>query len=90
MKLENYLRNFVSARVEHLAHEAEQRSECVEAKKQMLPLRNKAEQLMGKDDVEELISMIRGCDIPIYEYCYLSGLVDSMRLKETLEQMQKT
>lgn len=90
MKLENYLRNFISGRVEQLAHEAEQRSECVEAKNQMLPLRSKAKQLMGKDDAEELISMVRGCDIPIYEYCYLSGLVDGMRLRETLEQMQKT
>ena len=90
MKLENFLRNFISSRVEQLAHEAEQRSECVEAKKQMLPLRNKAEQLMGKDDAEELISMVRSCDIPIYEYCYLSGLVDGLRLKETLEQMQKS
>lgn len=90
MKLENYLKDFISGRVEQLAHEAEQRSECVEAKKQMLPLRGKAEQLMGKDDAEELISMVRGCDIPTYEYCYLSGLVDGMHLKETLEQMQKT
>ena len=40
----------------------------------MLSLRTKAEQLMSEDDAEELVSMARGCDIPIYEYCYLAGL----------------
>ena len=54
----------------------------------MLPLRTKAEQLMGADDAEELISMARSCDIPVYEYCYLAGLVDGMHLKETLEQLK--
>ena len=44
---------------------------------------------MGEDDAEELVSMARGCDIPIYEHCYLAGLVDGMHLKETLEQMKK-
>ncbi len=41
----------------------------------MLPLRTKAEQLMGEDDAEDLVSMARGCDVPIYEHCYLAGLV---------------
>ena len=54
----------------------------------MLPLRTKAEQLMGEDDAEELISMARSCDIPVYEYCYLAGLADGMHLKETLEQLK--
>ena len=35
------------------------------SKEQMLPLRTKAEQLMGEDDAEELVSMARGCDIPM-------------------------
>ena len=39
-------------------------------------------------DAEELISMARSCDIPVYEYCYLAGLVDGMHLKETLEQLK--
>ncbi len=34
------------------------------------------------------ISIPRGCDIPIYEHCYLAGLVDGMRLMETLERMK--
>ena len=51
----------------------------------MLPLRAKATQLMDEDDAEDLVSMARGCDIPIYEYCYLAGLVDGMHLKDTLE-----
>jgi len=55
----------------------------------MLLLRAKANQLMGEDDEEELVSMARFCDIHIYEHCYLAGLVDGMRLKETLEQMKK-
>lgn len=45
---------------------------------------------MGEDDAEELVSMARGCDIPIYEHCYLAGLVDGMHLKETLEGMKKS
>lgn len=48
----------------------------------------KADQLMGENDAKELVSMARGCDIPIYEHCYLAGLVDGMHLKETLEQMK--
>ncbi len=71
--LESILKELISARVEQLAHEAEQHPDCIKAKEQMLPLRTKAEQLMGEDDAEELVSMARGCDIPIYEHCYLIG-----------------
>ncbi len=87
--LESILKELISARVEQLAHEAEQHPDYVKSKEQMLPLRTKAEQLMGEDDAEELISMARGCDIPIYEHCYLAGLVDGMHLKDALEQMKK-
>jgi len=86
--LESVLRELISARVEPLAHKAEQHPDCIKAKEQMFPLRIKAEQLMGEDDAEELVSMARGCDIPIYEHCYLAGLVDRMQLKDTLEQMK--
>ena len=86
--LESILKELISARVEQLAHEAEQHPDCIKVKEQMLPLRTKAEQLMGEDDAEELISMARSCDIPVYEYCYLAGLVDGMHLKETLEQLK--
>ena len=86
--VESILKELISARVEQLAHEAEQHPDCIKSKEQMLPLRSKADQLMGEDDAEELVSMARGCDIPIYEHCYLAGLVDGMHLKETLEQMK--
>ena len=86
--LESILKELISARVEQLAHEAEQHPDCIKSKEQMLLLLAKADQLMGEDDAEELVSMARGCDIPIYEHCYLAGLVDGMHLKETLEQMK--
>ena len=86
--LESILKELISARVEQLAHEAEHHPDCVKAKEQMLPLRAKAKQLMGEDDAEELVSIARSCDIPIYEHCYLAGLVDGMHLKETLEQLK--
>lgn len=87
--LESILKELISARVEQLAHEAEQHPDCIKSKEQMLPLRSKADQLMGEDDAEELVSIARGCDIPIYEHCYLAGLVDGMHLKETLVQMKR-
>ncbi len=87
--LESILKELISARVEQLAHEAEQHPDCIKAKEQMLPLRTKAERLMSEEDAEELVSMARGCDIPIYEHCYLAGLVDGIHLKETLEQLKK-
>lgn len=87
--LESILKELISARVEQLAHEAEQHPDCIKSKEQMLPLRSKADQLMGEDDAEELVSMARGCDIPIYEHCYLAGLVEGMHLKETLVQMKR-
>ena len=87
--LESILKELISARVEQLAHEAVQHPDCIKSKEQMLPLRSKADQLMGEDDAEELVSMARGCDIPIYEHCYLAGLVDGMHLKETLVQMKR-
>ena len=87
--LESILKELISARVEQLAHEAEQHPDCIKSKEQMLPLRSKADQLMGEDDAEEQVSMARGCDIPIYEHCYLAGLVDGMHLKETLVQMKR-
>lgn len=86
--LESILKELISARVEQLAHEAEQHPDCIKSKEQMLLLLAKADQLMGENDAEELVSMARGCDIPIYEHCYLAGLVDGMHLKETLEQMK--
>ena len=86
--LESILKELISARVEQLTHDAEQHPVCIKVKEQMLPLRTKAEQLMGEDDAEELISMARSCDIPVYEYCYLAGLVDGMHHKETLEQLK--
>ena len=86
--LESILKELISARVEQLAHEADQHPDCVKSKEQMLTLRTMAEQLMGEDDAEELVSMARGCDIPIYEHCYLAGLIDGMHLKDTLEQMK--
>ena len=87
--LESTLKELISARVEQLAHEVDQHPDCIKSKEQMLPLRAKAEQLMGEDDTEELVSMARGCDILIYAHCYLAGLVDGMHLKETLERMKK-
>ena len=87
--LESILKELISARVEQLTHDAEQHPDCIKSKEQMLPLRSKADQLMGEDDAEELVSMARGCDIPIYEHCYLAGLVDGMHLKETLVQMKR-
>lgn len=87
--LESILKELISARVEQLARQAEQHPECVKSKEQMLPLRTKAEQIMGKDDAEELVSMVRGYDTPIYEHYYLAGLIDGMHLKETLERMKK-
>ena len=86
--LESILKELISARVDQLTHDAGQHPDCIKVKEQMLPLRTKAEQLMGADDAEELISMARSCDIPVYEYCYLAGLVDGMHLKETLEQLK--
>lgn len=87
--LESILKELISARVEQLAHQTEQHPDCVKSKEQMLSLRTKAEQLMGKDDAEELVSIARSCDTPIYEHCYLAGLIDGMHLKETLERMKK-
>ncbi len=86
--LESILKELISARVEQLAHEAELHPDYIKSKEQMLPLRAKAKQLMSEEDAEELVSMARGCDIPIYEHCYLAGLVNGMHLKETLEQMK--
>lgn len=87
--LESILKELISARVEQIAHEAEQHPDCVKAKEQMLSLHTKAKQLMGEDDAEELVSMVRDCDTPIYEHCYLAGLIDGMHLKEMLERMKK-
>jgi len=87
--LESFLRELISARVELLAHEAEQHPDYIKSKEEMLPFRSKAEHFMGVEDADELINMARGCDIPIYEHCYLAGLVDGLRLKDTLEQMKR-
>ncbi len=69
--LESILKELISARVEQLAHEAEQHPDYVKSKEQILSLRSKAKLLMGEDDAEKLVSMARGRDIPIYEHCYL-------------------
>ena len=86
--MESILKVLISASFEQLGDEAEQHPVCIKSKEQMLLLLAKADQLMGENDAEELVGMARGCDIPIYEHCYLAGLVDGMHLKETLEQMK--
>ena len=45
--LESILKELISARVEQLAHEAEQHPDCIKSKEQMLLLLAKADQLMG-------------------------------------------
>ena len=87
--LEPYIKEMISERVEQLTWEGEHLPESVRSRAEMSMLRAKAEHCLGKDETENLISAVHGCDIPIYEHCYLAGLIDGLKMISILEKMSK-
>ncbi len=45
--------------------------------------------LVSKEKTGELIIAACGVEVPIYEYCYRSGLEDGIRLSNMLKRLKK-
>lgn len=85
-----YLKELVTGRTEELAWEAEKLPEFKEEMKRLQDLRAELTALVGEGKAGELITAVRGADVPIYEYCYRAGLEDGIRLSGMIERLKKS
>ena len=84
-----YLNAFVSQRVEQLTSEAEKLPAYKQSRESIKDQLSKAASAMGAEDLETLISAIRGTDIAIFEHIYRSGLRDGIWISGRLDQMKE-
>ena len=82
---EPYLQKLATGRTEGLAWAAEKLPEFKAEMEQLKNLRNEIAALVGEEKAGELITAVRGADVPIYEYCYRTGLEDGIRLSRMIE-----
>lgn len=87
--LSRHIGIFVARRVEELTTEAEQQTEYINARASIQEFIDKDARSMDSENLETLISAIRGADIPIYEYIYQMGVKDGIWLSEKIEHLRK-
>ena len=84
-----YLADFISRRVEQLTADAEKQPDYTMARASIEDLLIKAAVAMETDDLDTLISAVRGTDIAIYEYIYRAGLKDGIWIAGQLDQIKQ-
>lgn len=84
-----YLDAFIAQRVEQLAAEAEGLPAYVESRTSIQDVIAKAASVMDSEELETLISAVRGTDIAIYEHIYRTGLKDGVWIAGQLEQLKQ-
>ena len=57
---------------------------------QLKNLRNELAALVGAEKAGEFITAARGADVPIYEYCYRTGMEDGIWLSGMIERLKKS
>ncbi len=89
-QLNPYLKELVTGRAEELAWEAEKLPEFKAEMEQLKDLRAEIAALVGEEKAGELITVARGADVSIYEYCYRAGLEDGIRLSGMIGRLKKS
>lgn len=68
---------------------AEKLPEFKEEKEHLQSLLDELAMLVNEEKTGEFIIAACGVDVPIYDYCYRSGLEDDIRLSSMLERLKK-
>ena len=89
-QLKPLFHEFVENRAEQLALEASKLPEFIKDQQAIDIRRQMAEAILGEDDTEKLISVVRGQSSTVYEYCYRMGVVDGIWLSGRIDQMQRS
>lgn len=84
-----YYDSFVAGRVEQLTAEAEKLPAYIEGRASIQDIIAKASLILGNEELDTLISAIRGTDIAIYEHIYYSGLKDGIWISGQIEGIKK-
>ena len=87
-QLEPLFHEFVENRAEQLALEASKLPEFIKDQQAIDERRKMAEAVLGEDDTEELISVVRGQSSTVYERCYRVGVMDGIWLAGKVEQIK--
>lgn len=87
--IDPFLDDFIQRRIEQLVVEAEKLPAYIKSRESIQDLIDKASAVMEKDDLETLISAIRGTDIAIHEHIYRVGLKDGIWISNQIEALKK-
>lgn len=83
-----YLDAFIVQRVEQLTCEGEKLPAYITSQNSTQDIIAKASKSLDADNLEILISTVRGTDIAIYEYIYRNGLKDGIWLSEQFDRIR--
>ena len=87
--IDPFLDDFIQRRIEQLVVEAEKLPAYMKSRKSIQDLIDKASAVMETDDLETLISAIRGTDIAIHEHIYRVGLKAGIWISNQIEVLKK-
>lgn len=86
---EPFLEEFIQRRIEQLVADAEKLPTYIASRKAIQDLIDKASTVMDAEDLETLISAVRGTDIAIHEHVYHIGLKDGIWISNHIEELKK-
>ena len=87
-KLKPLFHEFVENRAEQIALAASKLPKFIKDQQAIDERRKMAEAVLGEDDTEELISVVRGQSSTVYEHCYRVGVMDGIWLAGKAEQIK--
>ena len=81
-----YIDRLIAERVERLTAEAERLPAYIERRAEIDRVIAHASTVIGKGELDELISVVRGADIAIYEHIYRAGVEDGVWVAGEIER----
>lgn len=81
-----YIDQLIAERVEQLTAEGERIPAYIECLSEIDKLIARASVSIEKEEIDELISVVRGADIVIYEYIYRAGIEDGVWVAGEIEK----
>lgn len=80
--------SFIAQRVEQLTTEAEKLPDYIKGRDSLQDLLAKASSVMGPEDLEAMVTAIRGMDVAIHEYVYHVGLKDGIWIAGQFDKLK--
>lgn len=85
--MESMLSKLIERRAEQIAQEISKTPDYSMKQKKIDVLYEKVKQMVNGNEIEELISLVRGQDLSIYERCYQTGVVDGLWVAKRIERI---